>query len=132
MAARLEQLQAFLVERSARPFTWGTDDCSLFLADWWRFVHGVDPAARVRGTYETEAECHTMLEREGGLLRLASRLANGAGMLSADGSHVGDFGIIGAGGTMIGGICTGSHWAIRNEGGIGMIPPPRILKAWRV
>lgn len=35
------------------PFRWGRNDCCLFAADWIVLLHGVDPAARLRGRYQS-------------------------------------------------------------------------------
>ncbi|GAA6190896.1 hypothetical protein [Phaeobacter sp. NW0010-22] len=50
---------------SALPFIWGESDCMLCLADWVQRVRGVDPAAHIRGTYDSRGGC----QRETGFLR---------------------------------------------------------------
>lgn len=125
-------LQRFLRETAGRAFVWGEDDCSLFLANWWRFVNGADPAAHLRGTYGTEADCHALVKGEGGLVRLVGRIAREAGAQPTRAPARGDMALIRAGGAIIGGICAGDLWAIRNEGGVGFVPRPRIIKAWRI
>lgn len=47
------------------PFIWGETDCMLVLADWIGRVRGADPAAHIRGTYDSRGSC----QRETGFLR---------------------------------------------------------------
>lgn len=49
----------------AKPFIWGETDCILVLADWIERVRGADPAADIRGTYDSRGSC----QRETGFLR---------------------------------------------------------------
>ena len=42
-----------VLEASARQMQWGVDDCALFFADIIRDALGYDPAADLRGTYDT-------------------------------------------------------------------------------
>ena len=47
------------------PFIWGESDCMLVCADWVARVRGLDPAASIRGTYDSRGSC----QRETGFLR---------------------------------------------------------------
>jgi hypothetical protein len=47
------------------PTIWGQHDCMLSLADWYLRVHGFDPAAHIRFTYDSPATC----QKETGFLR---------------------------------------------------------------
>lgn len=48
-----ERLNAFLQEAATTPFVWGRRDCVLFAADAVLVMTGEDPAAEIRGRYET-------------------------------------------------------------------------------
>ncbi|OWU80429.1 hypothetical protein [Phaeobacter sp. 22II1-1F12B] len=50
---------------AGQPFIWGESDCMLCLADWVQRVKGVDPAAHIRGTYDSRGSC----QRETGFYR---------------------------------------------------------------
>lgn len=61
---------------STKPFVWGETDCITCLADWVmrvgganldadRGIPGIDPAALIRGTYDSRGSC----QRETGFLR---------------------------------------------------------------
>ncbi len=47
------------------PFIWGETDCFLVCCDWIARVTGIDPAADLRGTYDSRGSAH----RETGYLR---------------------------------------------------------------
>lgn len=131
------QLIEFLHSRAGRPFAYGADDCSLFLADWWRRVHRVDPAAELRGRYRDEASKDARLREERGLQRLVARLARSAGSHRVTEPVLGDFGLIAKDGKPYGAICAGKAgslmcWAVRSETGIAMLSNPRVLQAWAI
>lgn len=62
---------AFLQKASGRAFKWGQEDCALFLANWWRHVHGTDPAAWLRGGYDSEDGAAAIIAANRGLQRVA-------------------------------------------------------------
>ena len=131
------KLVSFLHRSAERPFAYGQEDCSLILASWWKCVHGVDPAKALRGTYSTDAEKDSLLEREGGLLAVVDRLAAGVGAAATQTPALGDFGVIEHGGKPFGAICAGTAglalcWAIRTEKGVGFLTNPKVLKAWAI
>lgn len=125
----------YLRESAGRPFALGRNDCCLFIADWWRAVHGVDPVAEWRGTYRTEEDKRALLDREGGMVALISRIADRAGTVETENPITGDFGLIKHGDTTVGAICTGTAgevlcWAVRSETGVAFTSNPKVLKAW--
>lgn len=130
-------LTEFLQRESSRPFQWGQNDCSLLLANWWQHVHGVDPAAWLRGTYNTAERKDAVLIANRGLQRLVTRIARSAGASRAHKPDTGDFGLIAHGGRPYGAICTGrvgamACWAVRSETGVAFLTNPRILRAWSI
>lgn len=50
-----EALHDFIESRKATPFTWGVNDCCLFVADAIEAMTGDDPASEFRGRYADEA-----------------------------------------------------------------------------
>lgn len=126
-------LAAFLIELARTPFAWGACDCSLMIADWWRANHGVDPAAHLRGTYSTEAECNALLEREGGKLRLVARLARSVGAKPTKDIRPGVFGVARHGQDHIPGIVApDGKWAGKSPSGLVVFIPHRIVAAWNI
>lgn len=68
-------LAAFIEERRAMPFAWGSNDCCLFASDWIRRACGVDFAEDLRGRYSSAIGARRVLSRFGGVLEIAKSLA---------------------------------------------------------
>jgi hypothetical protein len=66
-----ELLAAFVAQRSAMPFAWGTNDCCTFASDGVLAITGTDPMADLRG-YTSAAHAQRILVRGGGLMALVS------------------------------------------------------------
>jgi hypothetical protein len=126
-------VREFLLGYFDRPMTWGVDDCSLILADWWRENHGTDPAATLRGTYSSESEKAAIVVAAGGLVPLVAGLA---GLVSAQISAAnrdGDFGVIVVrGGGLVSGIRVGRFWGVRSEIGITYTSDARLVRGWSI
>lgn len=133
-----KKLIRFLRESAGRPFAYGEDDCSLWLADWWRANRGVDPAAHLRRTYATAEEKDALVRRHRGLQRLVTDIARQAGAQRTKAPTTGDFGLIVVQGRPYGAICSGMagkalFWAVRAiEPGVVFLTNPRILRAWSI
>ena len=125
------QLTQFLAPYADCPFQWGLDDCSLFLADWWHYRHGSDPAAHLRGTYTTEAEKAAIVAEAGGLTLLVAALAGTVGAPERIGpAQEGDFAIIAPG---VGAIYTGNYWVARGEAGLVFVSRAKVWgSVWSV
>lgn len=63
----------FLTETRAEPFAWGKTDCATWCADLVLRATGHDPAADLRGTYDSRFGYFQILKREGGLLNVVAR-----------------------------------------------------------
>lgn len=127
-------LQPFLADLARRPFAWGACDCSLIIADWWRLNHGVDPAAHLRGTYGSEAECDALLAREGGRLALVGKLAARVGAVPTEDPRPGDFGVV-AGGPiedLPAIMAPDRKWAAKSLAGLIVFAAPRVVRAWSI
>lgn len=127
----MADLREFFTMYADRPFEWGADDCSLFVADWWRVCRGVDPAEHLRGKYHDEKSCHRLVFYSGGLVRLVSRIAKQAGAVPTKSPTDGDVAVIRVGNKLVCGIRSGEYWAIRNEQ-IGFIKQAKVIRAWAV
>ncbi len=131
-------LTRFLTSR-ASPAQHLGDECSLLLiADWWKDVHGVDPAADIRGAYRNEAEKTQLIEARGGVLELVTALAASAGAADVPITEYpqrGDFAVVGVLGhdRQLGAIHSGGRlWALRTEAGIGFLRRLVVVRAWRI
>ncbi len=65
----------FLRERADVPFAYGVNDCMLFTADAVKLVTaGYDPAAEYRDAYSTEEGAQQILDINGGIQSLITRV----------------------------------------------------------
>lgn len=62
-----ERMHHFLAARSTMPFAWGSHDCAMMVSDHIKEITGVDIAADVRGTYDTEFGALKVFAAAGGL-----------------------------------------------------------------
>lgn len=126
-------LRTFLMRYLDRPMTWGQDDCSLLIADWWRANHGTDPAAHLRGTYSTEDEKAAIVDAAGGLVNLVSDIAARAGAQMSAANEDGSFGVVAIGDrVVVSGIRSGRFWAVRSQTGITFTSRAKLLRGWSV
>lgn len=123
-------LKAFLRLAAAQPFQFGEWDCAMTIANWVRQVTGEDPAAELRGTYQSDEEWKAIVEREGGFLALVDALAFGAGMKRVAVPNEGDIGIIHIPGYgEAGAIRVVRGWAAKLSTGLTS-GPARLIAAW--
>lgn len=64
----------YIARTGADPMVWGQNDCACWAASLWQEVTGVDPAAELRGTYDSWNACRLTLLNEGGILAVSRRL----------------------------------------------------------
>lgn len=127
-------LRSFLSDAGKTPFAWGVHDCCLIIADWWLAVHGVDPAADIRGTYATKEECHALLDREGGMRALIERYATAVGAERVSTPKAGDFGLVtlATGGEVAAIMASDGKWAAKSERGLVAFRHASIEAAWSI
>lgn len=136
-----ERLAAFIEERRAMPFAWGSNDCALFAADAVCAITGVDFGEPFRGRYDDEASLrlHGM---HGANAHLAagdvSRAIRDMATAWLDGeiapalARRGDVVLIDhAGGESLA-VCVGEKAAAPGRRGVIMVPRSAWLSAWRV
>ncbi|MET3926645.1 hypothetical protein [Devosia sp. 2618] len=127
----------FFNKALGRTFQWGEEDCSMFLANWWRHVHAVDPARWLRGTYRDAIEADIVVMANRGLQRLVARIASEAGAVRTRAPTFGDFGLVVVGGKPFGAVSCcpmvpSNSWVIRTESGLVMVHKPRMLRTWSI
>jgi hypothetical protein len=129
-------LAAWMQSAVTRKFEWGTFDCALAACDAVNAITGVDPAAKFRGKYSTEAEALFLLGPEG-LGAFAAAIAKQFGMAEAPPTfaHRGDIVLVDNGlpGHALGIVDLSGRfaWCVCARGLMRM-PMERWLKAWRV
>lgn len=93
---RVAAFQRFYAEQRTRPFVWGRADCSLFVADWAMALGHGDPAAHLRGQYETALGCRRLLRKAGGIQSVVGQCAESIGMRPVEDPTFGAIAVIGA------------------------------------
>lgn len=132
-----KSLAPFLHKAAGRPFEWGQEDCALFLANWWRHVHGADPAGWLRGAYNSDDTAAAVLATHRGLQRLVTRVAREVGAIRTREPKLGDFGLVVMNGKPFGAICVcpkmkPDTWVVRAEKSLAFVNRPRVLQAWSI
>lgn len=116
------------------PTVWGQHDCMLCLADWYERVHGFDPAAELRFTYDSPGSC----QKETGFLRdpmtATRRIAEDQGglKLKNDGPVKGDIALLRVPSldrlVVCGGLWLGRGWLIKGDPGGATVRAPETVR----
>lgn len=125
-------LADYLRNAAREPFQWGVRDCGLFLADWVSIARGIDPAARLRGTYsDDEGAVRAMGKR--GLPGIVMALARDAGLRRTQSPSPGTVAVLRGEKSAVCAIYTARGWAVRDAKSIIVVPPgPHIVCAFEV
>ena len=120
-------LAAFIEKTRSDQFKWGVNDCALWCASAVQSAIGHDPAAGLRGTYNSRFECRQIIMAAGGLVSLvAPRMAHSdLRDLSGDGVAVLQFGK-----TKICGLIVDGRAVLKTEKGLQMLDEFTILRGW--
>lgn len=138
LASRIEgkppSLAAFLAKAQRTRFELGSFDCLLWLADWIAANHGLDPAAHLRGTYNSPLGYMRYVRKAGGVAPLVASCVEP--MLKRVGKpQPGDIGIVHAvttdGFADVGAIRTARGWASLSPTGL-LVGEAQATAAWRV
>lgn len=133
---RAERLRAWVKRFEGVPVTFGSDDCSAWVARW---VEDETGWAIPRPEYDSEDAAHALIASErGGLLRIWKTLARDAGLqrhYSDDPGDLGDVGLIDTSRGPVGGIWANNGvFCWRHERGVRMIAPRMhtIIATWEL
>lgn len=124
-----ELLAAYIDQRSAMPFAWGSNDCCTFAADGVQAITGLDPMADLRG-YGGALQAQRIL-RNGGLMALVSdRLG---WQLPPQFAHRGDVVLVPmSGDQQFLGLCMGSSFAAPGPDHMVIGPMSTALACWPI
>jgi len=111
-----------------RPWRWGEADCCTAACDVFAALTGVDAMASLRNRYSTDLGAYRHIVRAGGMLALASRLADEARLVRVDTNfRAGDLGVslpgaaVGPDGHALA-ICVGTDlWAVKGLRGMSLV-----------
>lgn len=119
-------------------YRWGESDCVTLCADWVLRVCGIDPAAAVRLTYESAAECQRVTRFFTDPVGSVSPHLERAGLRRTDSPVPGDIGVIllrsepGVARPHMS-LCLGETWAFKEScGAVTAATPGKIAAAWSV
>ena len=65
-------LSDFIAQTRTAPFRWGQNDCALWCASAVQHCTGFDPAADLRGRYDSWMGCRRIVMQAGGLVGLVT------------------------------------------------------------
>ena len=129
-----ERLAGLIEQRREQPFVWGEHDCCTLAADAVLMLTGVDPIARLRGTYASEAEAEALLNAHDGMEAMVASLSAAAGLGDCHPGFVqrGDVALVENGNALAMGVVTGDAVAVPGPDGMAFLPLTTILRAWSV
>ncbi|GGO96583.1 DUF6950 family protein [Stakelama pacifica] len=127
-------LGPYLKQQAALPYEPGITDCCTLGADWLLRCGHSDPMREWRGNYHSDAQAEALIAEAGGLSVLWSKGLLSIGIRRRSAPMAGDVGIvrvIGPGRTPVevGGIFTGSNWAVRLSRGMAFLRAEPVM-AW--
>ena len=110
---------AFMAMTDGRAWSWGDQDCTLWVADWCRLRWRVDPALPFRGRYDDEAGAQALINEAGSLIDLIGpQMVFLHKKTEADDGDVGVIEVLGA---QTAAIQVGDKWAFRTPSGVGFV-----------
>lgn len=119
-------------------YQWGENDCVTLCADWILRMRGVDPAADVRLTYESAAECQRVTRFFTDPVGAVGPCLDRAGLARTGQPRPGDVGVIlllterGVARPHMA-LCLGRTWALKDQSGaVNAVVPLKIAAAWEV
>jgi len=117
-----QTLAEFLSAYREKAWQPGKVDCCLFLAAWAIWLGYPDPAANLRGVYDSEAGFRAIVDRAGSVAALVGDCAQMIGGKRLQRPRCGAIGVIGAVGNIhrqFGAIHDGERWQVRFKTGVG-------------
>lgn len=118
----MDRLDAFFEQHALKPWQPGVVDCCLALADWAMECGYSDPAAHLRGTYDSDEGFQQIIEAAGSVSALVSSCAARVGLQPCREPARCSIGVIGSPTNIhrqFGAIHDGERWQVRFAQGIG-------------
>ncbi len=107
----------------------GRLDCGLMLADWVLLETGRDPAARIRGLYQTQDQGCALLRTKHMPIAFG-RAFRAVGLRQTSMPAYGDICMIELGGSVRGAIRTRGFAVLANGAGVSRVVSARLVVAW--
>lgn len=128
-----DRLAAFIADNNTRPWQPGAVDCCMVLADWAVWLGHPDPAAHLRGTYDSDEGFRAIIAAAGSVPALVAKCVPASGKRIQHPQR-GAIGVIGSPSNIhrqFGAIHDGSGWLVRMHGGFGRMTA-KTLAAWEI
>lgn len=125
-------LAEFVQSHIHSPFEWGKNDCCLFACDWINLATGIDPAANIRGKYDSALSAARVLGEFGGVQGVAESkcIEHGFPVVNINFSQRGDIVTnLGWTGESLG-VCIGAKSAFTGKDGLELYPTLSCVSAW--
>ena len=134
MAELVERLAAFTAANDVLPWNPGTVDCCIVLADWAIWLGHPDPAAHLRGAYDSDDGFRSIIDAAGGVVPIVARCVSNIGGVRIARPITGAVGVIGSPHNIQrqwGAIFDGRKWLVRFTNGFSpMAASP--LAIWKI
>ncbi|SMF65977.1 hypothetical protein SAMN02982989_3425 [Xaviernesmea oryzae] len=134
LVTAVDRLDEFLSWYGSLPWSPGSKvDCCLTLAEWAIWLSHADPAAHLRGTYDSDDGFRAIIAAYQGVVPLVASCLPSAAAPTAS-PRRGDIGVIGARVNPLhqfGAIHDGRGWIVRQKQGFGRMSA-RTLAAWTI
>jgi hypothetical protein len=124
------RFEAFIAQRTAKPFAWGSNDCAIFAADCVHALTGIDVALPAYRQHTTERQAARLLKRHGGVAGIATA-ALGLPMPSSR-AGVGDVVLTQSAGRDMLAVCNGDTCMAPSAAGLVFIPMASTSVCWRL
>ena len=115
-------LSEYVQRTAVMPWAWGSQDCTIWAADWCLLRWGFDPARRYRGRYDTERGARLLTA-----CGLAVRVGPEIPLPVKAAPDAGDLGIIEVAGRQVAAIRSERHWLFRTPRGVGFAQREAIM-----
>lgn len=125
------KLEAHIDACRREPFAFGRHDCGLFAAGCVEAMTGSDPAAEVRGRYQTMAGALKKI-RQAGFADHVDMVAGLFDEIDPPFAAVGDLAAVDGDGALAIGVVGGPHIFVPRPEGLGIVPLTSARRAWRV
>lgn len=129
-----ERLAAIVEDRRTSSFYWGSQDCGSFAADVAIALTGEDPAAWLRGLYDSEEALEAVLAERGGFeAAVAETMADfGAPECPPAFAARGDWALVAVGNQQMVGVVLGDRIAVTGLDGLRFVPLRLAARTWAI
>ncbi|MGM4911429.1 DUF6950 family protein [Rhizobium sp. 768_B6_N1_8] len=128
------RLTAFIADNNAKPWSPGSVDCCMVLADWAIWLGHPDPARHLRGTYGDEVGFRRIITDASGAVPIVERCVDHIRGARIAKPALGSIGVIGSHHNIDrqwGAIFDGQRWLVRFANGFApMVARP--LAIWKI